>query len=175
MMSAKNRIPRRDIPYFATTDDFVLLVRCVMSHNEIQLVECGLFDVPAIVILSTPNDVMPMTSYLVTNKGMKVSVRDVPQRNGSTKFAIDAKNNPDSITIRFGGEVNGRLTPGFIGCGVDNEISKRIAFEFANVIKNKFEYIKSSYVGPEAVKMLDSGYRLSPTPNSSEVYDLCRD
>ncbi|MBK6907578.1 MAG: hypothetical protein IPH08_11060 [Rhodocyclaceae bacterium] len=143
-------------------------------EQNIQLIESALCDTPEIKVLEKLSNVNPATNYIVCEPNQPIEVRTVPQRNGRVKFIADAMQNPHSITVHFGGPVGDRLLPGSLGCGGADERSIKLATCFAYVVRRDFEFIKSFYVGAQAVRLLDSGYRPSQTAKSSQEYDLCR-
>lgn len=42
-------------------------------------------------------------NYLVVKKDILINIREVPQRTGEIKFAIDQMINPNSIELKLGG------------------------------------------------------------------------
>lgn len=90
-------------------------------------------------------------------------------------YAVDQVNNPQTIALQTGGRHGEyQLIAGQIGTVGNGAQSDELYAIFAKNIRKQFEKIKSFYVGPEAVSMLDAGIRLSATPKSPQAYDLVR-
>lgn len=163
------------MPIYATQRDLSALVKEVCSLRLIEFVAAGLFDQAVPTVLNDPEKLLPFTAYLVYDKGLDITVRPVPQRKGGVKYAVDILENPHTVDLSCGGLLEGqRLIAGQVGTITTGKPAEEIYALFAKVIRRKFEKIKSYYVGPEAVELLDNGLRLTPTAKSPETYDLVR-
>jgi hypothetical protein len=161
------------IPIFATTDDWLDIVAGVDSTQPLQLVRTGLFDTSRVETQSNPFKLDSLAGYLVLDKSAEVSVRDIQQRNGGTKYAVDQLDNANSVVLQIGGLVDqDRLVSGSIGTIRSDHVPKELFKLFAELINERFKNIKSYFVGPEALRLLRAGTRLSPTRKSPREYDL---
>lgn len=166
---------RKQIPLFATQSDLSALVREVSCNRPLEFVVGGLFDQPTLPVLSDLENPQPFMTYLVFDKGSTVVTRAVPQHSGGQKYAVDQMENPQTVAVQCGGMLDEhRLIAGQIGTVAVGKQAEEIYELFAKAIRRKFEKIKSYYVGPEAVLLLDKGVRLTPTTKSPETYDLVR-
>lgn len=161
-------------PLFATSEDWNNVVSNVLSKHPLAFVKMGMFDVPKAEGLGDGENFTPFASYLALESADKVIVRTVLQLNGDKKHAIDQLENPGSIILQVGGMDNDRLVAGQIGTVRTEQAAKDLYAVFLREIKKQFSKIKSYYVGPEAVRLLDAGRRLSPTSKSPPEYDLTR-
>lgn len=115
-------------------------------------------------------------SYLVSSRELPTEVRAVQQRGGGIKYVIDQLVNPKTIVFRPGGLGGDRcLISGQLGTVSSDPISVRIFQLFTREVKKKFAKIKSFYVGKEAERLLNSGWRLTTSPKAPRMYDLQRD
>jgi hypothetical protein len=165
-------MPRKQVPIFATQNDLLKVIGGVDAVRPLMFVTAGLFDqsVPQI-----SDDLLPLTSYLVVDKGLKIAVRPIQQRRGGSKYAVDQLTNPDSVVLSTGGTLDAdRLLAGQMGTASESEISTELYTLFAKSVHRHFQRIKSYYVGPEAVRLLDEGMRLMPTESGPPSYDLTR-
>jgi len=168
-------MPSNQTSIYATQGDLLTLVREICSERPLEFVATGLFDKPEPTVLNKPEDLSPFTAYLAFDKGLGITVRAVPQRGGAEKYAFDQLANPHTVILRCGGPIDGqRLIAGQIGTVSKEGQAAGLYSLFAKLVRRKFEKIKSYYVGPEAVRLLDQGVRLTPTEKSPETYDLVR-
>lgn len=161
-------------PLFATSEDWINVVSSVLSKRSLTFAKVGMFDTPKAEEIGEGKNFTPFASYLVLDKPNKVIVRAVLQLNGETKHAVDQLDNPGSIILQMGGMGNERLVAGQIGTTRTEQTAEDLYAIFLTEIKKQFVKIKSYYVGPEAVRLLDAGQRLSPTSKSPPEYDLMR-
>ncbi|MFM9926240.1 hypothetical protein VLK31_24850 [Variovorax sp. H27-G14] len=166
---------KSQFPVYATSEDWTLLVATVSQQRPLKLVKAGLFENPLPQICSDMNELVPLTIYLVLDEAIKVSTRQVTQRDETVKHAIDQLENPDSVSLHLGGLASeNRLLAGQIGTVRPEKASQDLYALFTREIMNTFAKIKSYYVGPGAQKLLVAGVRLSPTLKSPPTYDLPR-
>lgn len=166
---------RKQIPMYATKNDFAAVFRGVSLERPIDFVATGLFDKAEMTILHESDDIASFSAYMAFDRGLSIEQRVVPQRDGTTKFAIDPMINKKTIIFRCGGLIgNERLVAGDIAASDTNEQSEEIYRLFVRHIMKNFKKVKSYYVGPEAMDLFDQGIRLSPSEKSPELYDLKR-
>jgi hypothetical protein len=165
----------KQLPFFATASDLAGLAREVSSQRPLSFVLAGLSSEQITTVLSNLNNPMPFETYLIFDRDKSVVWRRVPQRDGSDKYAMDQLDNPHTVSLQCGGMLDGiRLIAGQVGTATTHPLSDEIYSLFAKTIRQKFEKIKSYYVGPEAAQNLDTGVRLTPTATSPSTYDLVR-
>jgi hypothetical protein len=158
---------QKQIPLFATEKDLLDILQSGSQKCPIEFVVAGLFD--------QKSQIVRRTFDLIFHEATPLAHRAVVQRNGGEKYAIDQIANPHSISLWFGGlHENVRLVASQIGTATNSDKSHELHSLFLALVRQQFELIKSYYVGPEAVKLLDRGIRLTLTAKSPEAYDLTR-
>lgn len=180
-------MPRNQLSFFATKDDLESLLRAVESEQPLQFVIAGLFDSPNIEpmesLLGVSNlgsvavgDANHEPAYLVARRGVPIEVQPVPQRRGGVKYSLDQLANPKTIAFRTGGTFGETcLIAGQVGTASDDSGSLELFKLFSKQIRHRFTKVKSFYVGREAGKLFDNGWRLTANPKAPSLYDLKRD
>jgi hypothetical protein len=95
----------------------------------------------------------------------------------SASYVLSQKLNSDSIVFSPGGIYNGQpvLVCGRIGTISQSASSKNLYKTFVNAAIQNFEKIGSYYVGPEAGRLMQQGYRMVTIGiGSPAIYDLRR-
>lgn len=166
---------KKQIPFFATHGDLVTIAHDVRAVKSVDFVLAGLFLEPRSVILVDVDNLSAFETYLVLAQGAPVNFRAIPQRAGGQMYAVDQVGNPRTVVLQTGGlYADQHLIAGQLGTVGDCKESDDLYALFANVIRRRYEKIKSYFVGPEAAAMLDSGARLTATLKSPRMYDLAR-
>src|SRR5437762_10434006 len=100
--------------FFATRDDLLPVLQEVELHHALKYLECGLFgDAERPVFHSSlelenlgtavAGDSNREPTFLVLRSEASLKVREVLQRRGALKYAVDQLNNPESIVLKPGG------------------------------------------------------------------------
>jgi hypothetical protein len=112
-------------------------------------------------------------SYLAIPYEKNINVRDIPQKIGGIKYAVDQKINNESVFIKLGGIYNENiLVAGVISTISEDEYSLKLFKLFSDKIKKRFSKIGSFFVGNNAKIRLESGCRLVTNEKSPSEYDL---
>jgi hypothetical protein len=188
----------KSIHLYATRADLGSVIAAVESQRRLQYVQAGMFDSPEITLfasgLQIPNlglapsgDSNHEPFWLITDSGSRIEVKSVPQRRGGIRYGIDPELNPESVVLWpggvfeghvkwRGGEFNGgAVIAGQVGTAMFNPTSIELVNLFASAIRRQLKRIKSYFVGPEAERLLDAGYRLTSGITSSREIDLAKD
>lgn len=178
---------KKIINFFATKSDIKQVLQFVEAEQKIKYIECGLFfeniekayhSWNALPNLGTAlkGDINFEPFYLIVETGTDITIRQVLQKNGDIKYAIDQGKNPQSIVFRPGGfhQESGILIAGQVGTISDHTFSNNLFNLFSKKIKKLFEKIQSFYVGIEASQLLENGVRLTSNIKSPILYDLKR-
>jgi hypothetical protein len=171
--------------FFATAEDLLAFFDRVEERRQLAYTLTGLFETPEFMTapsgaaIPTLHSLAPHTgassgfNYLVTAAGDPVVVREVPQRGGGLRYAIDQLANPWSITLMPGGlyppDV---LLCGRVGTASDAEFSVRLYRGFAAAIGKSFRRVGAYYVGRQAEGLWRGGQRLTMGADSPREYDL---
>jgi hypothetical protein len=176
----------KSIHFFATKRDLEALLSAVESQRRLKYVEAGMFNSPETATLMSglqiPNlgfapsgDHNHEPVWLITDRSVNVEGRAIPQRRGGMQYVIDQKVNPQSVTFSGGGVFEKScVIDGKVGTSTDDATAHELVNLFAREIRRHFTRIKSFFVGREAEQLLDSGYRLTISVNSSKDIDLSR-
>lgn len=171
--------------FFATGRDLVPVFDLVESKHDMSYTLCGLFESREIASIRAGRELPSLHSpaqhpsastcpqYLVTAAGAPIAIREVPQRAGGVRYAVDQLANPESITIQ-----PGALYPpdvllyGRVATVSETPFARQLQRAFASAIAKCFERVRAFYVGPEAHGLWLSGYRLTQSAQSPHEYDL---
>jgi hypothetical protein len=140
--------------------------------------ELGTGGSPAWTIDSTgclPKHAAPLHQYLTELEG-DYGLAD-RESAGQVRYAVSQRLNPDSLTFLPGGIYKQEkiLVCGHIGTIFDSEISRKLYNSFVSHVTKDFEKIGSYRVGPEAVRLMNEGYRMVTIGiTSPAAYDLYR-
>jgi hypothetical protein len=113
--------------------------------------------------------------FMLVPKNSDIKVREIPQKKGGIKYAIDPMHNPINIELSTGGIyilIENVLVAGRIGITSDCTFSNDIFNSLSKKIKKEFEKIGTFYVGKDAEEKLHQGWRLVTNHKSPKEYDL---
>ncbi|BFM49935.1 hypothetical protein [Marinomonas sp. THO17] len=176
---------KNQISFFATQNDLLLVlndvrlkVPYVFSFQE-KSEEPSVYESPEEIEdlgFISVGDQNQSELYLLIAPGDEPKARSVEQRNGDIKRFYDQMSHPRSVSFRAGGLLNDSscIIAGQVGTVSDDEWSIALYKGIVSSIKKRFTKIKSFYVGDEAAKKLDEGYRLTANIKSPVDYDLTR-
>ena len=168
---------------FCTTSDLVAVLDDAQARSPMSFAVAGLFETANVHRLHDSADIATfiaasgetLLSFLAVASGDAVGAREVFQRNGSSLYGVDQLSNPRSVVLRPGRLIDERtLLAGQIGTASQDPVSVTLFSTFRDVVRKQFVKVKSYWVGPEAVQLLDAGGRLTATLKSPPEYDLRR-
>jgi hypothetical protein len=176
----------KQIVFFAILSDMEPILKKVESSLSVQYFKTGLLDSRDIPhyqsIFDAPDlgftlsgDWNRTDSYLVLPKTISLNIRDVPQRAGGVKYAVDQSVNGKSVELKVGGIYKDKehiLVAGLIGTISEDDFSVDTFKLFSSLIRKEFKKIGSFYVGKSAEEKLRSGWRLVTNDKSPKEYDL---
>lgn len=171
--------------FYATRNDLLPVLETFDRKHSVAYTLTGLLESPAlttvfsgsaIATLGNPARVSSAISgyqYLVTPDEQDVVVREIPQRAGGIRYAVDQLVNPISVTFQHGGfYAEDILLPGRVATCSDHSTSAKLYRAFASAVAKHFTRIRGFYVGPEAEGLLHRGCRLTIGADSPREYDL---
>jgi len=144
------------------------------AERSRELRHVSLAGMEGLGISRTGNHLEP--SYLVAPRNVAVAARAVPQRKGGVLFALDQMENPSTFVFQPGGIFEQQcLVAGHIGTIHEDPIGKELLQDFSRAVTRGFKKVRSYWVGPEALTLLDSGVRLvTISAKEPSEYDLSR-
>lgn len=174
----------KQILFFSTREDIESIMKSIEKKHQVKYFEMGLFDLKPDSCIQSVSDIQTFgysrtgdwnkdLRLIVLQEETTVSIREVVQRTGDVKFAIDTLENQNSVFIQFGGIYQeGILLAGSCGTVFYNDFSKLFYNDFSKELKKEYKKIGSFYVGKEAEKKLEQGWRLVTNVRSPKEYDL---
>jgi hypothetical protein len=170
--------------FFAVKEDLDQIFKKVEIGNNIHYYLMGLLDtnfpphydsifqVPNLGVTSS-GDWNRIDSYLVMKTAASLTIRDVPQKAGGIKFAVDQLANKESIEFKPGGIYKeGVIVAGRVATVSEDQISDELYKLFVSKIKKEFKKIGVFYVGKIAEEKLKFGWRLVTNERLSTEHDL---
>jgi|HubBroStandDraft_1064217.scaffolds.fasta_scaffold52372_4 hypothetical protein len=162
-----------------------LLSTCETSR-PCEYTLCGLFlerepktarsfkEIPDLGIAIHPTAAANPT-YLVSLDGEGIAIREVRQRAGGVRFAIDQLVNENTVALRPDGRYgNDVLLAGQIGTASTSPQSRALFKILANLMRQRFSKMNVFYLGSEALKAWKAGARLTIAVQSPPEFDLRR-
>lgn len=172
--------------FFAVLEDVEQILRDIETTIGIRYYKAGLLDSASIPtynsIFDAPNvgvalsgDWNRIDRYIIIKETIPLNIREVPQRAGGVKFAVDPMINPKSIELKLGGiyqRGENVIVAGRIATVSEDSDSNELYKLFSTKIKKAFKRIGMFYVGKIAEEKLKEGWRLVTNEKSPKEYDL---
>ena len=171
--------------FYPTADDLIPIFAVVEAQHQIVYTLCGLFPsrdvtsfpsgaaLPSLRSAPPQDSAITCPAYLVTTADTPISVREVLQRNGAVRYAVDQLQNLDSITVQTGGFYRpDLLLHGRIATASKTPVSTRLYRAFTFAIRKLFTPVRAFHVGPHAQQLGKRGCRLTIAAQSPPEYDL---
>lgn len=175
----------KQIHIFATHNDLIPGLREFEATTPVQYVLKEMRDDRNFKVFDSLTDAVDLgisrtghhvtgDSYLVLEKESKLEIDEVRQISGRFKYLVHQNLNPTSITFEPGGMFqNVCLVVGHVGTASPNKESDVLYKRFRRAITKTFQTIGRYHVGPEAMQLLQNGFRLvTMHVNESKEYDL---
>lgn len=172
--------------FFTILEDIEPILRDIEATIGIRYYKAGLLDIENIpaynTIFDIPNigttlfgDWNRIDHYIILKKAISLNIREVPQRAGGVKFAVDQQINPQSIELKLGGiyqEQKNIIVAGRVATISDDSDSNELYKLFSTKIKKAFKKIDVFYVGKTVEEKLREGWRLVTNEKLPRDYDL---
>lgn len=174
------------INFFAARGDLLNLLVEVESMRMIHYVEAGMVEIPELTTYQSASQISNLGVIHVDapHKGLNLLIADdmtsftceeIPQRRGGMRYAVDQKENPDTIDLIPGGQFDDRtILAGRFGTCTDSSVSAALLKTVALGVRKRWKKVKSYWIGSEAMRLLDTGGRLTFNLRSPQEYDLRR-
>jgi hypothetical protein len=189
-------VPRsKSLHFFCAGTDLLQVIRDVETTGPLRYVLCGLFEEETPTIFESGSDLPDLgvsvtgisidePTYLVVRAGTTVTVRPAPLNRGGVRYAVDQRMHPHSITLTPGGVYVGPLAApakeecviaGNVGTVWNEKESLELYTLFGKSIRKRSKYVRSEWLGPEAMRLWMNGARLTDDVRASRKYDLRQD
>ena len=175
---------KNQILFYATAADLVGLLTTLEKDRHLQYTHSDLFldrhpqtyrfcsAIPDFGCAVHPTAIANPT-FLISTEGQKIHVREVPQKSGGIRFAIDQLINPDTISLSPGGRFgNDVILYGRIDTVSESPTSKDLFRFVGRALKKAFVRRQEYLVGPEALEAWKAGTRLTIGVASPREFDL---
>jgi hypothetical protein len=174
--------------FFATADDLIPVFEQVEAMRLLQYARCGNFETPRIhfffsgALLPSLGERLAHESaiagprYLISERGAHVTVRKISLNSGGEHFAIDQLMNEDTTVLWHGGIYKeGVLLYGRVDTASKTKGALQLQRSFTNAIRKHFKRVRAFWVGPNAERLLDLGWRLTAAEQCPPELDLKRE
>lgn len=172
------------VNFFATREDLEQVLGAIEARVGIKYMLAGLhasreipiyqsaLEIPSLG-MATADSSAACERYLVVPKQTNVAVRDVPQKAGGVRYAVDQLMNQDAITLCPAGRRDeGAIISGVAGTTSETRKALEIFRLYRNHIRQAFTKRQSFYLGAEAMRLKREGFRLTTSIRSPREYDL---
>jgi hypothetical protein len=176
-----------DTKIFATRSDLMPRIEWIEWQKDLHYAISDMYKSKDIEILSSLLGIKEIgynntgqytsgTQFLVVEKKYKIRTEKIRQKKGGYLYDVGPLKNPHSIIFQPGGIYNdSKLIRGSIGTVTESKKSIELYKFFSKEIVQGFTKIKDWYVGPEALKLMESGVRLiTMHVHESPKHDLVR-
>lgn len=175
------------LDFFAAGSDLLPAVEAFEANHAVHYLLQGMFDAAAtdqyLSAASIPNLGMAAfghrgveKTYLVIDRNTQATFREVPQRRGAARHSLDLMTNPTGFSFQPSGAFAGQFViDGYIGTATGNPASGDLCKALAREIRKRFTKIHDYYVGPEALRLMESGWRLTFSTQTPVEFDLRRE
>lgn len=172
------------IMFFADLEDIKPIIKEFELAYSAHYFKTGLFEESEIphydTALDFPNlgkvaygDWNMIDNYLVLKKDIELNVREVLQRKGGVRYAVDQGENSNSVVFKLGGVFKeGIFITGQIATIHNDEHSKGMMNFLSRKIKKSFTKIDIYYLGKSAMSKFKAGWRFTESESSPKEYDL---
>lgn len=174
----------KQVLFFATKNDLIQVIEKIEAETSVKYHRGGLLNKEELkeysslmqegIGVSKYGDNNLCTSYLVINDNLEFEIRNLPQRNGEVKYALDQKLNRASIFFRPCGiyKKEQAIIEGKLATISEEKLSIQLFNIFFKELKSKFTKVKGYLVGKEAFEYYNSGWRLTQNAHTPKEYDL---
>ena len=176
-----------NVPFFSTQQDLEAVLKyfcakvpvraAVSDHQESDMVSYinPLWSHPTIGA-ALGESYGSCLRFLIVEDCVEIEPRRINRNDGTLVYSIDPILNTQSVVLSVGGVLrDGVLIMGEMGSALRTETAKKFLVSFKKALTNNgHSIINGSYVGPEALKLLAAGWRLTAHAGRPPEYDLRR-
>jgi hypothetical protein len=177
---------KNQIMFFATGDDLGSVLSNMEATAPLRYTVTGLFEnekpqtydsyseLPGLGEAIHP-DAIANPLYLLSFHHLQIQSRHVQQIKGGVRFAIDQRENPDTIVVAPGGRYGSVIIlSGMLGTISQTAISQNLYTNAANIVRKSFFRHQEYFIGPAARELWNLGVRLTDSASSPIGFDLKR-
>lgn len=172
-----------DKQFYATRQDLLPGLHRLESEVPLQYVLREMSPSPTPIIFLSALEIpgLGVTQYdqggdvfLVMEKGTDITVEEVPQLKGGVLYDIGLAQNPTAFAFQPAGQFGEKtLIVGSVGTATGDPKSLALCKWFWRGLSKGFKKVQGYYyVGPEAYRLLEQGWRLTAATQSPPEFDL---
>lgn len=174
----------KQLHFYAVDDDLPSVLRAIEAIEPLQYVLTGNFldeprerydtvaALPRVGIADRETGSV-CRSYLVAPKSASIQHRTTTATDGRTRTLIDQLVNHDTVVVRPAGRWRDDLVlAGNISTAWPTDVSASLMKQCASAMRKSFTKVNTYFVGPAAMKALQSGQRLTISAQSPKDFDL---
>jgi hypothetical protein len=170
--------------FYATRQDLLPGLLRLESEVKLQYVLMGMFTSPTLTGFFSASDIPDLgvarhghyiseQEFLVTEVGVEILVREVPQQKGGVLYDIGLMANPTAFAFQPGGQFEDKtIILGSVDTATGDPTSLALCKRFWRALSKEFTRVQRYYVGREAYRLLEQGWRLTLATQCPPDLDL---
>lgn len=169
--------------FFATKLDLKSGLKAFETTRPVIYAKTGLFDTPEVPVYMSSDEIKDLginhsgnhnsESYLILDKSASLNIREIPQKRGGVKYAVDQLINGDSTVFWPGGlHKQDYLVGGRVATVHSDPKSLELNKKFSKAITKGFKKVGRYYCGPEAMLLYGKVRYITIHINQSKDYDF---
>lgn len=184
----------KSIELFSTREDALQLLAEIETKRPLWYVKTGTYSLPTCQVHTSATQISQLgitlhadrassDRYMIFPSQVELAFRDVKQNTGTTLYMLDAWKNPPCLVFICGGvyegddpQADGCLVAGLVETAYKDAAIGGLYSLFARSIKKLYTRIErpelDSFIGPAAMGLLRSGWRLTESCSAPPDLDL---
>lgn len=176
----------KQILFFALREDLIPILTIVEGSGALSFFPAGQHPTSHIRSYSRGRDIPELgkatadsslanPTFLVAEQMTNIRVRPIDGTSKASCYSVDQVLNSDSVTFTPAGLWgNDVVLYGRVATVSATDKAQELMKRFNSAFKKEFERVKSFWVGPHAIRLLDSGKRFTVSVYAPSELDLVR-
>jgi len=172
------------VRFFATSSDLLRALLRLEKVRDVHYFRAGIFETNEPTAFASAADIPNLgisengafglgPRYLLSEGKAQPLPRQIHRQDGNLWYAFDQLVNPDSAVLSIGGTFGAKaLIRSEITATGLTAPSKSLVDAARRAVSKDFTRVRAFWVGPEALKLLSCGWRLTTNAAGSPEYDL---
>ena len=170
--------------FYATRQDLLPGLRALESERRLQYVLEEMAPEPTPVIFRSAFEIPGLGvaeygdysgehTFLVDEWGTRITMGETPQTKGGVLYEVSLATNPTAFAFQPAGRFGDRtLILGSVGTATGDPKSLALCKWFWRGLRKGFTKVQWYFVGPEAYRLLQQGWRLTTATQCPPEFDL---